>query len=109
MTSIPFAGTLRSPCVSVCRIEPATGYCEGCHRTIDEIADWGMMSDDRKRVVWQQIRLRRGVPDPTLPPGPLEPDLAPAQPKDRAPAQERPDRSQPPPPAVTAAPEGEGP
>ena len=65
----PFPGTLRSPCVSVCRMEPETGYCAGCHRTIDEIADWGMMSDERKRSVWQQIRLRRGVPDPTVPPG----------------------------------------
>jgi len=72
----PFPGTLRSPCISVCRMDPDTGYCAGCHRTIDEIADWGMMSDERKRSVWQQIRLRRGVPDPTLPPGALEPRQA---------------------------------
>jgi len=81
-----FPGSLRSPCVSVCRMEPDTGYCAGCHRTIDEIADWGMMSDERKRSVWQQIRLRRGVPDPTVPPGAPGKDVLPA-----------PSRSPPPP------------
>ena len=69
-----FQGSLRSPCVSICRIEPATGYCVGCHRTIDEIADWGTMSDDRKRGVWQQIRQRRSALDPALPTMPPGPD-----------------------------------
>ena len=34
---------------SVCRMNPATGYCEGCFRTIPEITDWGRADDDRKR------------------------------------------------------------
>ena len=29
-----------SPCISVCQIDPKTGWCIGCHRTIDEIRDW---------------------------------------------------------------------
>lgn len=29
-----------SPCVSVCQMDPMTGYCVGCTRTIDEIRDW---------------------------------------------------------------------
>lgn len=33
-----------SPCISVCRIDPATGWCEGCARTLQEIADWPMLS-----------------------------------------------------------------
>ncbi|MEM8878798.1 MAG: DUF1289 domain-containing protein, partial [Pseudomonadota bacterium] len=30
-----------SPCVGLCRLDEATGYCLGCARTGDEIADWG--------------------------------------------------------------------
>lgn len=29
-----------SPCVNICRILPATGHCEGCARTLAEIAGW---------------------------------------------------------------------
>lgn len=50
---------LPSPCVNVCRMEPASGLCEGCLRTIDEIAAWGGLDDDGKRAVWAQLRLRR--------------------------------------------------
>lgn len=48
-----------SPCVNVCRMSPTTGLCEGCSRTIDEIAAWSRMSDESKRAVWQQLDARR--------------------------------------------------
>jgi predicted Fe-S protein YdhL (DUF1289 family) len=63
----PTPGNLRSPCVSVCRIDVATGYCAGCYRTIEEISDWGMMTDDRKRDVWRQLKLRRTALSPATP------------------------------------------
>ncbi|MFZ4289357.1 DUF1289 domain-containing protein [Variovorax sp. HJSM1_2] len=47
-----------SPCVSVCRMSPATALCEGCLRTIGEIADWSRMAPDGKRVVWARIEER---------------------------------------------------
>lgn len=47
-----------SPCVSICRIDPENGFCEGCLRTIDEIAAWSRMSDADKRGVWRAIELR---------------------------------------------------
>ena len=47
-----------SPCVSVCRMDMNTGYCEGCRRTLDEIAAWGRMGDDDKREVWAEIGKR---------------------------------------------------
>jgi predicted Fe-S protein YdhL (DUF1289 family) len=37
---------------------PATGLCEGCMRTIDEIVAWGRADDDYKRAVWAEIRRR---------------------------------------------------
>ncbi|WP_307730775.1 DUF1289 domain-containing protein [Pseudoduganella chitinolytica] len=47
-----------SPCVSLCKMNRATGYCEGCLRTIDEIVAWANASDDYKRAVWAQLPAR---------------------------------------------------
>lgn len=50
-----------SPCTSVCRMDARTGWCEGCARTLDEIAAWSTMSDDEKTVVWDELAARREV------------------------------------------------
>ena len=47
-----------SPCISVCRMDARTGWCEGCLRTIDEIARWSSLDDDAKRAVWDAIETR---------------------------------------------------
>ncbi|WP_342364303.1 DUF1289 domain-containing protein [Terrarubrum flagellatum] len=40
-----------SPCVNVCVVDPVTGFCIGCGRTIAEIAGWiGMSSGERIAV-----------------------------------------------------------
>jgi predicted Fe-S protein YdhL (DUF1289 family) len=36
-----------------------TGWCEGCLRTIEEIASWSSMDDGHKRAVLDEIALRR--------------------------------------------------
>lgn len=53
-------GSVPSPCISVCRMDAATGWCEGCLRTLDEIAAWGSASDADKRGVWQELVKRAG-------------------------------------------------
>jgi predicted Fe-S protein YdhL (DUF1289 family) len=55
---VPTTG-VASPCISVCKMNPATGLCEGCLRTIDEIAHWGLFDDDEKRAVLTQLTTRR--------------------------------------------------
>jgi hypothetical protein len=57
----PAAGPapVASPCISVCRMDPASGLCEGCARTIDEIANWSRYSDADKNAVWRRIAERR--------------------------------------------------
>jgi uncharacterized protein len=59
-----------SPCTGVCRIDPASGWCEGCRRTIDEIVSWSSLGDPAKLRVWKLLRARRsppeaGSPEPT--------------------------------------------
>jgi predicted Fe-S protein YdhL (DUF1289 family) len=49
-----------SPCIGLCRMVPATGLCEGCTRTIEEIAGWRDADDATRRAVWAAIRQRRG-------------------------------------------------
>jgi predicted Fe-S protein YdhL (DUF1289 family) len=48
-----------SPCINVCRMNASTGWCEGCLRTIDEIAGWSIYDDHEKRAVWNQLEARR--------------------------------------------------
>lgn len=48
-----------SPCIAVCRLDEATGYCEGCWRTIDEIRDWIIMLPDERYEVLQRLAERR--------------------------------------------------
>ena len=55
-----------SPCTSVCRMDPRTGWCEGCLRTLDEIAGWATLEDAAKRAVWHALAQRR-VEAPALP------------------------------------------
>jgi uncharacterized protein len=47
-----------SPCINVCRMDPRTGLCEGCLRTIEEIAAWSRMSPEEKRAVLAQLPAR---------------------------------------------------
>lgn len=50
-----------SPCVSVCRMDAASGLCEGCLRSLDEIAAWGTLDDDGRRAVWRLVEQRVGA------------------------------------------------
>lgn len=57
-SSVPTGG-VPSPCVSVCRMDPGTGWCVGCQRSIEEIAAWGSLPDAAKRAVWKRLPERR--------------------------------------------------
>jgi hypothetical protein len=37
------------------------GLCDGCLRTIDEIAHWGLYDDDEKRAVIAALPARRAA------------------------------------------------
>ena len=50
-----------SPCIDICRIDTRTGWCEGCQRTLDEIAAWGALDDAGKSAVCKQLPQRRAA------------------------------------------------
>lgn len=47
-----------SPCISVCRMDAASGLCEGCFRTLDEIAHWRTLDDPARLAVWSRVEQR---------------------------------------------------
>ena len=47
-----------SPCISVCQIEEATGWCLGCGRTGDEVARWLGFNEDERLAVWGELPQR---------------------------------------------------
>jgi len=57
------ADEITSPCTNVCAIDPATGWCAGCLRTIDEIAAWAGLDNAAKRAVLKRLPARRAERD----------------------------------------------
>ena len=54
-TPLPQQSESTSPCVSICQIEPTTGYCWGCGRTIEEIGGWSMYPVERRLTVMRDL------------------------------------------------------
>ena len=52
---------MNSPCIDVCTMDPATGLCAGCGRTLDEIAQWSTYNDAERRRIMEGLaeRMRR--------------------------------------------------
>lgn len=46
------ADPVPSPCRNICRMDASSGFCEGCLRTIDEIAGWSKADDAERRRIW---------------------------------------------------------
>jgi len=47
-----------TPCISVCRMDEARGWCMGCLRTCEELREWRALDDAGKRVIWGRIEQR---------------------------------------------------
>lgn len=50
---------IKSPCVGVCTINEATGFCLGCYRTSDEIREWWTMSAEEREQVLTMLEQRK--------------------------------------------------
>jgi uncharacterized protein len=48
-----------SPCIGVCRLDPVSGLCAGCMRTLAEIAAWPAAGDAERLAIVQHLRARR--------------------------------------------------
>ena len=61
---------METPCINVCIIDPKTGLCRGCGRTLPEIARWSGMQSAERLAVMAQLATRMadaGLMPPTTP------------------------------------------
>ena len=52
---------IASPCTKVCIIDPRSGLCRGCGRTLDEVARWTSFSDSERNRIMTELPQRRAV------------------------------------------------
>jgi uncharacterized protein len=47
-----------SPCIAVCMMDPGTGLCFGCGRTLPEIARWHRLDSAERQAVMATLPQR---------------------------------------------------
>ena len=53
---------ISSPCTKVCTIDPRSGLCHGCGRTLSEIAQWASLSESERLAIMAELPQRLGAP-----------------------------------------------
>lgn len=52
---------MQTPCVKICVLDPRSGLCTGCGRTIGEIAAWSGMSEAERARIMAELPARLAV------------------------------------------------
>ena len=52
---------IETPCIKVCVIDPVHKLCEGCGRSLQEIAQWGRMSEGERKAIMATLPGRLGA------------------------------------------------
>ncbi len=50
--------SIASPCTKVCIIDPRSGLCRGCGRTLGEIAQWASLGDGERERIMDELPQR---------------------------------------------------
>lgn len=59
--SLSLVSLIESPCVKVCAIDAATGWCLGCGRSMAEIGGWTSLTPERRRSVMAELDARKAM------------------------------------------------
>ncbi len=51
--------SIKSPCIQVCFVNPDTGLCLGCNRSIEEIEYWTRYSDEKRDEIMIELPSRK--------------------------------------------------
>ena len=68
MSSPLSSASIPSPCINVCRMDPASQLCSGCFRSLEEIAGWAAASDAERVAILARVTHRRLAADPGVHP-----------------------------------------
>jgi uncharacterized protein len=50
--------SIESPCAKICTLEPVSGLCLGCGRTLREIASWSAFTASERASVMMELPAR---------------------------------------------------
>ena len=50
--------SIETPCIAVCMIDPGTGLCYGCGRTLPEIARWHRIDRAERLAIMELLPAR---------------------------------------------------
>ena len=50
--------TIKTPCEKICLVDPPSGLCRGCGRSLAEIERWTAYSDDERTRVMGELPQR---------------------------------------------------
>ncbi|RTL03103.1 MAG: DUF1289 domain-containing protein [Proteobacteria bacterium] len=53
---------VKSPCNKICKLE--SNVCIGCFRTLDEIKDWNILSNEEKLIIINNAKRRTSTESP---------------------------------------------
>jgi len=48
-----------TPCIKICVIDPVSKRCEGCGRTLQDIAQWGRLSEAERLAIMATLANKR--------------------------------------------------
>ena len=46
-----------TPCIQICKIDPQLQRCIGCHRTLEQIAEWSRYTDEQRKAIISKLTL----------------------------------------------------
>lgn len=49
---------METPCINICVIDSGSGLCEGCGRTMTEIASWASLTATERRLIMADLDRR---------------------------------------------------
>jgi predicted Fe-S protein YdhL (DUF1289 family) len=61
-----------TPCIAVCMIDPTTGLCYGCGRTLPEIARWHRIDRTERLAIMELLPARMAAAGLLAPAGPKD-------------------------------------
>jgi len=61
---------MQTPCIHVCSIDPETGLCMGCGRTLPEIGGWMSFCDEEHARLMTLLPARLAASGLAIPPQP---------------------------------------
>ena len=57
-TRVTAMTAIETPCIKICTLDPKSGLCLGCGRTVDEIAGWARLSSEERMRVMNGLQSR---------------------------------------------------